>query len=53
MRTEYLRSGHTTSCGCIAFREDLTGKQFGRLTVLKQLKGGWECQCDCGTITIV
>ena len=36
--------------------EDLTGKKFGRLTVLKYLstnKDGdnyWECQCDCGRI---
>lgn len=37
--------------------EDLTGKKFGRLTVLKateeKTKDGrriWECQCDCGNI---
>lgn len=35
---------------------DLTGKQFGRLTVLGQRKPGvgrqwrWLCQCDCGKI---
>ena len=38
---------------------DLTGKRFGRLIVLK--RNGlakdkcilWECQCDCGNITLV
>ena len=35
---------------------DLTGKKFGRLTVLKSApsRGGrarWECQCECGGIT--
>lgn len=37
---------------------DLTGQQFGRLTVLKrdENKGKfitWLCQCDCGNTTIV
>ena len=42
-------------------KEDLTGKHFGRLTILgRSDKRGsrgartvplWECQCDCGTIT--
>jgi hypothetical protein len=36
-------------------RIDLTGKKFGRLTVLKALPKVnfmyyWEVQCDCGTI---
>ncbi len=35
---------------------DLTGKRFGRLTVLKEIpyrKGRsivWECKCDCGNV---
>ena len=34
--------------------KDLTGKKFGMLTPLNYIKGGkWECQCDCGNITIV
>lgn len=39
--------------------EDLTGKRFGRLTVLSlycrtpQRKYLWKCQCDCGNICIV
>lgn len=56
----HLRSGHTKSCGCygreqIRRREkDLTGKRFGRLTVIKPAekenkgRGYWLCQCDCG-----
>lgn len=54
----------TRSCGC-ARREsmrqlghDLTGKRFGRLTVLREMemetpeangnRRGWLCRCDCG-----
>lgn len=63
-----LRSEGTQSCGCLQ-REmtsqktmiDLTGKRFGRLTVLG-IHGHvgvnhpalvWRCQCDCGKITNV
>ena len=49
-----LLRGHTRSCGCIAAK-DLTGKRFGRLTVLhitdrRTSYGGilWLCRCDCG-----
>ena len=54
-----LTSNHTTSCGCqkhFKQLEDLTGKKFGMLTVLKydrvEGKGHtyWICQCECGTI---
>lgn len=50
-----LIEGHTKSCGCIKIN-DLTGKRFGRLTVLRksQRKSSgqyyWVCQCDCGKI---
>lgn len=66
-RLNSLKTGHTYSCGCSKFNnpkrtEDLTGKKFGRLTVLKRDidrdkklvedgKSGnshWLCQCDCG-----
>lgn len=39
--------------------EDLTGKKFGRLTVLKYAgrtncgKTGWFCRCDCGNKNII
>lgn len=65
-----LTSGHTNSCGCLKSEttskknrdsvEDLTGKKFGRLTVIKRngYANGkrklptWLCQCDCGETTI-
>lgn len=51
-------SGNTKSCGCEKRkprkRADLSGRQFGRLTVVKyhSTKGGramWECYCLCGS----
>ncbi|WP_155257506.1 hypothetical protein [Rhizobium leguminosarum] len=56
-----LRSGHTASCGCLASETrgknkfvDLTGKRFGRLTVISKgaisssKKIMWNVRCDCG-----
>lgn len=57
-----LKAGNSTSCGCLrreesskALRNDLAGKTFGELTVLRQSEkkhasGGiwWLCQCECG-----
>lgn len=62
-----LRNGHTTSCGCAqrertsaANLDDLTGKSFGKLTVIGRGKTDpktrhvyWECRCDCGEVTSV
>lgn len=65
-----VKSGHTKSCGCSKFNnplimEDLTGKTFGRLTVVKRdiqrdrnrkSKGGnahWLCRCSCGNPDLV
>lgn len=61
-----LTRGLTKSCGCLHNEElsrrnliDLTGKKFGRLTVLKRVnnqKGKdtvWLCRCDCGNLTEV
>lgn len=59
-----LTQGLTHSCGCLNSEasskrrlEDLTGKTFGRLTVLKrshkndnQGRPMWSCRCVCGTI---
>lgn len=67
VRGDCLRKGNTVSCGCKVEEVisaaghgrliDLTGQQFGFLTVLKQSenkdnKGGakWLCQCECGNI---
>lgn len=55
--TGNLKSGHTKSCGCLKFTpkniKDLTGKVFGKLTVLKFLRTEnyesiWLCRCECG-----
>ena len=59
-----VKSGATKSCGCLlTVREDLIGKRFGRLIVLKRAQDKfygkkkqtatcWVCQCDCGNKTI-
>lgn len=66
----HLKSGHTKSCGCWGQRDngrsrldDLTGKRFGKLTVVKrapnyvspkeQVRTAWECKCDCGNTVVV
>lgn len=50
VRTENLRNGHTTSCGCTCGRIDHTGEKFGRLVAIKHLDGGeYLCKCVCGT----
>lgn len=67
--TSRLKSGNTKSCGCLAIetrrrnganrKENLTGKRFGRLVVLKSCpeiktqSPTWECCCDCGKICYV
>lgn len=57
-----LKSGGSLSCGCLrkeqaekALAHDLTGKQFGFLTVIgrSHRESGargiwWDCQCSCG-----
>ena len=63
-----LRQGLIHSCGCLrtahgrAVRQsrliDLTGKRFGRLTVLRRdtytaEEPYWVCECDCGEIASV
>lgn len=50
----HLKNSSITSCGCGQKRNDLTGKIFGRWTVLER-KGRvktqqmWLCRCECGT----
>lgn len=59
LRNELSRG--RTSCGCERYekiREDLAGKRFGRLEVIKLVDldkptrngiiHGWLCKCDCG-----
>lgn len=55
--TANLKSGRVRSCGCLSHEpkfEDLTGKNFGRLTVLydtgrvsSQRGRIWHCRCGC------
>ena len=57
-KTGHLNAGAKISCGCkrVKMRQDLTGKRFGKLTVLRRSEEKrernrsilWECQCDCG-----
>lgn len=64
--TKSLRRGTINNCGCIPktnarngrVAENLTGKVFGELTVLKQepSRNGrtrWLCQCSCGNQKVV
>lgn len=63
--TKQLTTGAITDCGCTSkerrkYRpiEDLTGRRFGKLTVLKRAKDKngyvqWLCQCDCGNLHTV
>lgn len=55
-----LQSGKTRSCGCKGYppMEDLTGRVFGKLTVLEQAErregiSYWRCRCECGNETVV
>lgn len=60
-KTSYLMNGTTDNCGCTTFYKksvskthDLSGKRFGKLTVIKREgtsksgKATWLCKCDCG-----
>lgn len=64
--TKRLTRGTITNCGCIpkntakngTIAEDLTGRRFGRLTVLRRAENRgsrtcWECRCDCGNTCVV
>ena len=54
-----LKTGRAKSCGHNGRGryENLTGKTFGELTVIREIKdkryrgqGVWECKCSCGNI---
>ena len=58
-----LKTGRVNSCGCYHSeivkkpRKDLTGKKFGKLTVLRKTtedygRTSWLCKCDCGNETV-
>lgn len=62
-----VKRGLTKSCGCLHskitsdnFTDDLTGKKFGRLTVVKRDKTKpkskgvyWNCICECGNVVSI
>lgn len=56
VRGSDLLKGSIISCGCYKsekLSKDLTGKRFGRLTVIKRIGNNgkqalWLCECDCG-----
>lgn len=63
VNTKRLRRGTVTSCGCVpkttarcgSVAEDLTGRQFGNLTVLSRTENrngrpAWLCRCACGQL---
>ena len=66
MEGRYLQDGLITNCGCakedpvekIVGRKakDLTGRVYGRLTVLERVRNMdacvmWKCRCSCGQLT--
>lgn len=44
-----LKTLKNPNCGCLNKYGDLTGKRFGRLTVVSKQGKMWVCDCDCGT----
>lgn len=53
-----LRTGQTRSCGCLRLANNLSGKVFGRLTVIERaenqgVQAAWLCRCECGTSVVV
>ena len=61
VKKSHLTSGGTKSCGCMKEKkrtEDLTGRVFGRLTVVERVEDSvapsgrknvmWKCRCECG-----
>lgn len=53
VRGAFLRTGHTTSCGCAQKFEDLAGQRFGVIIAVERYgtkrMTEWLCRCDCGT----
>lgn len=55
-----LKSGHTTSCGCLKLSSNLSGRAFSQVRVIKRStskirgrtkRSRWECEClRCGNL---
>ena len=61
-RKDNIKSGHTTSCGCLSSKQgkNLLNQVFNHLTVIKKTKKRnssgsiiWQCKCDCPNNTII
>lgn len=54
-----LREGNTKSCGCLGRAKDITGKIYGKWTVLESVmidgkpSQRYTCKCLCGTVKTV
>lgn len=58
VRLARLKGGQSQSCGCQRRSQiDLTGKAFGRLTVIRKATDTgvtrWLCRCECGSERVV
>ena len=59
VRTDYLTSGHTTSCGCeknkCFGRTVILNKLYGKLTPIEynELKQQYLCKCECGNTAYI
>jgi len=57
VNAQSLCKGNTKSCGCLRLEgrkaKDRVGEKFGKLTIVRRIKGGWGCLCDCGQKTSV
>jgi hypothetical protein len=56
--TYNLVHGISKSCRCLGREQDLSGKKFGKLIVIKRAMRTpqhkeWECLCDCGNTVII
>jgi len=52
IRSDALKGSRTKKCKYCSenYKHDLTGKQFGKWSVLGPTDKSWLCQCSCGTI---